>query len=100
MENALARQDANEASLPMGVHEEALRLALEEARQLAAQSRLLALNAALESAGACGEAEAVREMEVLGGAAGQAIDEAEKIAAAVELLLQQIRSASALPGPL
>ncbi len=100
MENALARQDVNEAFLPPGTQEAALRLALEEARQLAAQSRLLALNAALESAGACGEADAVREMDALGGAAGQAIDKAEEIAAAVERLLQQIRSASALSGPL
>lgn len=99
MENALARQIHNEAFLPIGTAEAALRLALEEARQLAAQSKLLALNAALESAGACGEAEAIWEMDVLGGAAGQAIDEAEKIAAAVELLLQQIQSASNLSGP-
>lgn len=100
MENALVqRRPQDEAGAP-GAAEMALRLALEEARQLAAQSGLLALNAALESAGACREAGAAEEMEALGGSAGRAAAEAERIAAAVERLLQQMQSASAASGPL
>jgi hypothetical protein len=82
------------ANPALGAQETALRLALEEARQLAAQSGLLALNAALESAGA-GE-----DMAALAGSAGQAASDAERIVGAVELLLQQIHAAAAVSRPL
>lgn len=100
MSNAMARRITHDEALPFDAPEIALRLALEEARQLAAQSRLLALNAAFESADACREAGAADEMDALGGSAGQAAAEAARIVAAVELLLQQIQSASAASGPL
>ncbi len=93
MNNAIARQASPEEAPPAGVQETVLRLALEEARQIAAQSRLLALNAAFESAGAGLDAEATGEMEALGGSAVQAAHAAESLAAAVELLLQQVTSA-------
>ena len=96
MENALARTDIHEIPSAPGAPDAALRLALEEARRLAAQSRLLALNAALEAAGACREAEGADEAASLGAAAGAALDEAERIAAAVDLMLQQIQSAATL----
>lgn len=98
MENALTRQENREMPPAPGAAEAALRLALAEARQLAAQSRLLALNAALDAAGACREAACAAEMQALGGAAGEALGETERLAAAVDLLLQQIRSAAALDG--
>ena len=96
MGNALARLTSPGGTLPQGMQDAALRTALEEARQLAEQTRLLALNAAFESA-AAGPA---GEMAALGGEAGQAASAAERVIGAVELLLQQIRSASSLPGPL
>ncbi len=96
MGNALMRQTSPGGTLPQGLQEAALRTALEEARQLAEQTRLLALNAAFESA-AAGPA---GEMEALGGEAGHAAAEAARVIGAVELLLQQIRLASSLSGPL
>jgi len=77
MNNALARQGAQEAFLPLGAQEAALRLLLDEAR-------LVALNAVIESAAAAREA----------GVPGEDAAEAEQVAAAVDLLLQQIESAS------
>lgn len=99
MANALVREDAP-AEAPAGAQEFALRQILEEARRIAAQSRLLALNAALESATACREPAAAAEMDALGGSAGRTVAEMERVAASVELLLQQITSASALSQPL
>ncbi len=100
MNNAMLRQASQEEAFLPGTHETALRLALEEARQLAAQSKLLALNAAFESAGACRDTGAAEEMDALGGSAGQAVAEAERVASAVELLLLQIQSTSSLSKPL
>ncbi len=77
MKNTLARQDAHEAFLPLCAQEAALRLLLDEAR-------LVALNAAIESAAAARKA----------GVPGEDTAEAEQVAAAVGLLLQQIESAS------
>ncbi len=96
MANALAHREetsryAAEASLP-SAQETALRLALEEARRLAAQSRLLALNAALEIADAGREACLAPEMHLLVEEAGQA----EEAARAVESLLRQIEAGEAL----
>ena len=92
---AHSRSTSSDGANPaLGAQETALRLALEEARQLAAQSGLLALNAALESAGA-GE-----DMAALAGSAGQAASDAERIVGAVELLLQQIHAAAAVSRPL
>lgn len=96
MGNALARQDSPESALPPEGQDAALRLALAEARRLAAQTRLLALNAAFEAAAAGPD----EEMDALGGAAGQASAEAARVIGAVELILQQIQSASSLSGPL
>ncbi len=94
MDNMLARQ---EQPLPFpGAAEAALRRALEEARQLAAETRLLALNTAIESAGACGEAGAALDMEALGRSAVRSAADMERMAASVDWLLQQIRSAAAL----
>lgn len=91
MSSALLRQASPEEILQQGARDAALRSALDEARQIAAQTRLLALNTAFESAGApAGE----------GDAAGVAAAEAEKMANAVELLLEQIQSASFPSGPL
>lgn len=73
----------------------ALRLALEEVWHLANQSRLMALNAALESASACQDA-AAGDMLALGRASGQSLAEAEQIVAAVELLLLQMPPANAV----
>jgi len=100
MIDAISRQLPLEEDCLPGVNEMALRRALEEVRQLAAQSRLLALNAVFETAGARAEPAAAEEMETLGGAVGQAAAEAEGMVAAVELLLRQIESASAAAGPL
>lgn len=92
MSSALLRQASPEEILLRGAREAALRTALEEARQLAAHARLLALNTAFESAGAGPAGE--------GDAAGAAAAEAARVAGAVELLLQQIQSASFPSGPL
>jgi hypothetical protein len=92
MSSALLRQASPEETLLRGARDAALRTALEEARQLTAQTRLLALNTAFESAGA-GPAED-------GDAAGVVAAEAERVASAVELLLQQIQSTSFQSGPL
>lgn len=94
MGNAMAQRIPHDEAISSGASDIALRLALDEVRQLAAQSGLLALNAAFESAGASDE------MDGPGGSAGQAAAEAARIVAAVELLLQQIQSASAASGPL
>lgn len=94
MGNALMRQASPAENLPPGAQDAALSAALEEARQLAVQARLLALNTAFESAGAGPGG----EMDVLGGEAGHAVAATEKVAAAVELLLQQIQLASLLSG--
>ncbi len=100
MHNGLAQPTSQERVFLHGSNDTALRRMLEEARRLAAQSRLLALNSACEAAGACSETQAAEEMGVLGGAAAQAITEAEKVAAAVELLLQQMQSAPSITGTL
>ena len=100
MANALAREGSTTEALSADAQEVALRLMLEEARQLAAQSRLIALNAAFESAGARNEEAATAEMDALGGSAGRTAAEMDRVVATVELLLQQIQSASALSGPL
>lgn len=92
MSRAVLQQASHEESVLRGVREAALRTALEEARQLAAQTRLLALNTAFESAGAAPAGES--------DAAGAAAAEAERVASAVELLLRQIQSASFQSGPL
>ena len=97
MGNAMARRITHDEAIPSGASDIALRLALDEVRQLAAQSGLLALNAAFESAGA------TDEMDGPGGSAGQAAAEAARMVGAVEILLQQIHSASAASaasGPL
>lgn len=96
----MARVIKHEADLPHGAEEAALRLALEEARQLAAQTRLLALNAALESAAASSNANAPTEMDVLGRSVGQAIAEADSIVLVMELRLHQIQASPALSGQL
>lgn len=75
----------------------ALRRILDEARLLSAQSRLLALNAGLESVAVRQVAGDATEAET---DVSRAASEADRVAAAVELLLQQIRSASALSDPL
>jgi hypothetical protein len=97
MSNAMAQRNSQDEAISSGASDIALRQALDEVRQLAAQSGLLALNAAFESAGASDE------MDGPGGSAGPAAAEAARIVAAVELLLQQIQSASAasaVSGPL
>jgi hypothetical protein len=96
MGNALVHPEMHEAALPPSVQETALRMVLEEARQLAAQSRLLALNAAIESAGACREAGAAQDGAALAASAERALAETDRLAGAVESFLQQIRAASAL----
>jgi hypothetical protein len=83
MRNAAVRLEADDTYAP-GTPEAALRLMLEEARQQAAQSRLLALNMAIESA-ACNDAGETGQL-----AAG-ACDDAQRVADAVERLLLQIR---------
>lgn len=100
MGDGLARRGATGSALLPGAQDVLLHLALEEVRLLAAQSKLLALNAALESAAACRDAEACEEMVALGRSAGQAAAEADGMAKAVELLLLQIRSSAALSEPL
>lgn len=87
-------------ALPPQGQELALRLMLEEARQIALQARLLALNTAFESAGACAEPAAAAEMDALGASAARTAAEMQRASAAVELLLEQIRSAGALSQPL
>lgn len=102
MNNALAGQDGRTRAeaCPPGADEIALRLMLEQARELAAQSKLIAMNAAFEAAAACGEAADARETDVLGESAGRTAEEMERVAASVELILQQIQTASALSRPL
>ena len=58
------------------------------------------MNAAIESAAARGEAADAREVEALGRSTGRTAEEMERMAATVELLLQQIQTASAMPRPL
>ena len=100
MINVLPLQASQEEVFLPGTHESALRLALEGARQLAAQTRLLALNAAFESAGACRDAGVVEEMHALGRSAGQAAANADRITRSVELLLLQIQSSPLSPKAL
>ncbi|MBK6631457.1 MAG: hypothetical protein IPG33_10660 [Betaproteobacteria bacterium] len=100
MHNGLSHLPSQEITFPHSANDTALRLALEGVRRLAAQSRLLALNSAFEAAGASREAEAAEEMNALGGSAAQAIAEAEKMVATVELLLQQMQSAPCKTGTL
>ena len=76
MSNAMAQRIPYDEAISSGASEIALRLALDEVRQLAAQSGLLALNAAFESAGASDE------MDGPGGSAGPAAAEAAKLAGA------------------
>jgi|GEM_PF-4313343 hypothetical protein len=100
MANARVREDTPAEALPPGAQELALRLMLEETRQIAAQSRLLALNTACESAAACRDAAAAGEMDALGASAERTAGEMERVSAAVEMLIEQIQSASALSQPL
>lgn len=100
MANALVREGLPAAALPPEGQELALRLMLEEARQIALQARLLSMNAACESAAACAEPAAAAEMVALGASAARTAEEMQRTTAAVELLLEQIRTAGALPRPL
>ena len=100
MGDDMTRVIMHESDIPHGAEEVALRLALEEARHLAAQTRLLALNAALEAAAVICDANAPAEMDALGRSAGQAMAETDRIVSAMELRLQQIQSSPALSGPL
>ncbi len=98
MRNALVQPDSPERALP-SAGETALRQVLEEARLLAVQTRLLALNTAFESAASdgCGS-EAVSEL--LGREASQSAAEAARVCGAVEQILQQIRTSAAFARPL
>jgi hypothetical protein len=100
MNNGLAHQTSQENGFLPSANDTGLRLALEEARQLAAQSKLLALNSALESANACRDPGETEEMDALVGSANQAIAEAEMITAAVERLLLQMQSSPSISGAL
>ncbi len=100
MGDDMARVISHESDFPHGAEEVALRLALQEARHLAAQTRLLALNAALEAVAASCDANASTEMSALGKSAGQAIAEADSIVLAMALRLRQFESSPALSGPL
>jgi hypothetical protein len=102
MGNALAGLGASEQAqaVPHSAEESVLRLLLEQARELAAQSKLIAMNAALEAAAACSEAADARETDALGGSAGRTAEEMESVAASVELFLQQLQTASVLARPL
>jgi hypothetical protein len=76
-----------------------MRARLDEIRFLAAQSGLLALNAALESADARAGGAPAGDMDRLAAQAGSAAAEADKAvkaASAVEALLQQIQAGAAL----
>lgn len=64
--------------------ESGLRAALEQLRLIAAQSRLLALNAAFESAGAAADSSLIREMAILAADA----DRAAAQAGTVEMFLR------------
>ncbi|MBI3141068.1 MAG: hypothetical protein HYZ19_04310 [Rhodocyclales bacterium] len=70
--------------------------ALEKIRLLAAESKLLALNAALESAWVGTDAVLAEEMELLAARAGATADDADRVGTVVETLLQQIQSAASL----
>jgi hypothetical protein len=94
MNSARARKPAKEIEL----REAALRSALDGIRVLAAQSRLLALNGAIEAAAARAEGSQTDAAERLEARAGYAAAEADTAAAAVELLLRQIRDGSAFTG--
>jgi len=93
MSGALAHRHED----PAGAADDALRLALEEARLIAAQARLLALNAAFASAEGRRETGIAPEMDALGEDAGRAAAAADDIAHAVDALLRQIASAASLP---
>lgn len=91
MSNALACDKHDEEELRGA----AMCATLEEIRRLAEQSRLLALNAALESIGARAAGGSAAEMDGIASQAGGAAAEADRIAAAVDGLLQQIQAGSA-----
>ena len=95
MNKAGARKLGNEVELS----EAALRSALDGIRVLAAQSRLLALNAAIEATAARAEGSAAGDAERLDSGAGYVAVEADTAAAAVELLLRQIRDGLAFSRP-
>ena len=98
MRNALVQPDSPERALP-SAGETALRQVLEEARLLAVQTRLVALNTAFESAASLGvESEAVSE--ILGREASRSAAEAARVCGAVEQILQQIRTSAAFARPL
>ena len=73
-----------------------MRAMLEDIRLLAAQSGLLALNTAFESADALAADGLARDMPALAAQAKHAVAEADRVNSAVGVLLQQIESASAL----
>lgn len=87
MEKALIRAQAPAEPPPQG-QERALRLLLDEARRIALQSRLIALNVAMEAAAG--------EMDGVGASAGRTAEEMQRAAGAVERLLEQIRAAGTL----
>ena len=91
MNNALARNNRGGEEF----REAAMCATLEEIRLLAEQSRLLALNAALESIGARAAGGPAAEMDGIATQAGGAAAGADRVAAAVEVLLQQIQAGSA-----
>ena len=90
MNNRLARQAGSEDEFRAA----AVRDQLEEIRRLADQSRLLALNAMLESAGARAARGPSGEMDALAAQASGAAAEADKAASAVDALLEQIQAGS------
>jgi predicted lipid-binding transport protein (Tim44 family) len=91
MKNALARNRLVDELPP----DAGLRAALEEIRSLAAQSKLLALNTACEAAAARNEDTTRRDVQILAGEADRAASEADRVTSAVEILLKQIRAATA-----
>ncbi|MCQ3925167.1 MAG: hypothetical protein DPW12_13440 [Rhodocyclaceae bacterium] len=93
MENALTRQGSHEAPAVPGAAEAALRLMLEQVRGLAAQSKLIAMNAAFEATAARGEAADIV------GESGRAIDETERVAGIIDKLLLQINQGKRFSEP-
>ena len=90
----------HESDFSHGAQEVALRFALEEARCLAAQSELLALNAAFESVGANRETDRSDEMASLERSAAQAVSDADSIVKTMEQLLLQLQSTATFSEPL
>jgi hypothetical protein len=97
MENTMALLNPD-ACRQSGAHDAALRLALEEARELAVQSRLFALNAAFEAIEASRAGDAAGELARITGDAGRSIEETERVAGIIETLLLQINESSRLAG--